>query len=500
MNQQVLYGRQLMFDEFTNNIVEEPLKYWKTMDNVPKHIKDFILNTISSRIIYDSNTKKYHCSKCLKCLDSQYYCSNCAKQCRIAVSNNSKYVIHINIEDIKEYDEHTRYFVFDIVEGQILLYMFNVYTYYYNSMMWIPCQINKISIEAVYHIIMDGITNLLNNTFYSFEDYCKEIDENYNCDLLDVFEFHSENHYLYTDNLDILRSISLYKYTNIWELKDYYEKENFDLASLTCYPIYFKQFEYLVKMKLYRLAATGPDLIKYNHNFKDTFGVDKKYYSFMKAIDIDCSQLHALQLCPTTDIELVNFIAEDVFLFEELSKYVKADKIKDYLEKQRLDYHNIHEYYDYIKCCEYMSLDMKDKQVLFPKEFIKQHDKITRELVIATDSKTNKRIKSLSNILALNTYEDDKYVIFPANSVDSLINESSQMSNCVRNYCVDVSNNKCQIYFMRYKENVDKSLVTIEVRDGKIVQARTRFNKLPTNEMNDVLKKWEKQIIPIINE
>ena len=147
-----------------------------------------------------------------------------------------------------------------------------------------------------------------------------------------------------------------------------------------------------------------------------------------------------------------------------------------------------------------MSLDMKDKQVLFPKEFIKQHDKITRELVIVTDSKTNERIESLSNILALNTYEDDKYVIFPADSVDSLIDESSQMSNCVRNYCLDVSNNKCQIYFMRYKDAINKSLVTIEVQHGKIVQARTRFNELPTTEMDAVLKKWEKQIIPITNE
>lgn len=500
MNQQMLYGRQLMFDEFTNDIIEESIKYWKAMDDVPEHIKEFILNTTSSRVIYDSNTKQYHCSKCLKVLDEHYYCNNCSKQCRIPVSNNSKYVIHTHIEDIKEYEEQTRYFVFDILDGQVIIYIFKVDTCYYNHMMLIPFQTNRITIEEVYHITKDGLTNLLTNEIILFEDYSKDMDENYNYDLLNVFELQMVNHYLYTDNLHMLQSTPLYQYTSIWELKEFFENNNFNLSSLTYHPICCKQFEYLVKMKLYRLAATGPELIKYNHNFKDTFGVDKKYYSFMKDIDIDCSQLHALQLCPTTDIELVNFIAEDAFLFEELSKYVKADKLKDYLEKQRLDYHNIHEYYDYIKCCEYMSLDMKDKQVLFPKEFIKQHDKITRELVIVTDSKTNERIESLSNILALNTYEDDKYVIFPADSVDSLIDESSQMSNCVRNYCLDVSNNKCQIYFMRYKDAINKSLVTIEVQHGKIVQARTRFNELPTTEMDAVLKKWEKQIIPITNE
>ena len=498
MDQHILFGRQLMFDEFTNDIIEEPIKYWKTMDDVPEHIKEFILNTTSSRVIYDSNTKQYHCPKCLKVLDEHYYCNNCSKQCRKPVSNDSKYVIHTSINSIKDYTEDTKYLVFDIVDGQVLLYIFCVDTYYYNRMIYIPYQINKISIEEVYHVTKNGLTSLLTNEIASYDEYSK-MDETENYDLLDVFEFLIENSYLYTDNLHMLQYTSLYKYTSIWELKDYFENDNFSLSSLTYYPLCFKQFEYLVKMKLYRLAATGTDLIKYQHNFKDTFGIDKKYYSFMRDIDVDFSQLSALRLCPTTNIDLINFISRDTYLFEELSKYVKADKIKVYLEKQKLDYHNIYEYYDYIRCCEHMSLDMKDKQILFPKEFIKQHDKITSEMVVVADPKTNERIQSLSNILALNRYEDDQYIIFPADSVDSLIDESSQMSNCVRNYCLDVSNNVCQIYFMRYKDTIDKSLVTIEVRDGKIVQARTRFNEMPTEDMNVVLKKWEKHIIPITN-
>jgi len=498
MKQDILLKRQLMFDEFTNNIVEEPIKHWMNMDDVPKHIKKFILNTTSTRVIYDSDTKKYHCSKCLNVLDEHYYCNNCSKQCRKVTSNNSKYVINTSINSIKDYKEDTKYFVFDIVDGQVLIYVFRVTTCYYNHMTYMPYQMNKISIEEVYHVTKDGLTSLLTNEFVSFEKYSK-IDENENYDLLDIFEFLIENCYLYTDNLHMLKDTSLYKYTSIWNLKDYFENDNFNLSSLTYYPLCFKQFEYLIKMKLYRLAATGTDLIKYEHNFKDTFGIDKKYYSFMKDNDLDFTQFSALRLCPTTDINLINFISKDIHLFEELSKYVKVDKVKVYLEKQKLDHHNIYEYYDYIRCCEHMALDMKDKDILFPKDFIKQHNKLTSEMIIATDSKTNERINSLSDILQLNNYEDEKYIIFPADSTDSLIDESSQMSNCVRNYCLDMSNNECQIYFMRDKSNISKSLVTIEVKNGKIVQARSRFNNLPPNEINEVLKKWEKNIIPVTN-
>lgn len=491
-------NKQMMFDK-DNNIVEEPIRYWKSIDEVPENIKKFILDTVCSRTIYDVSTKQYYCSKCLKALDNNYYCSNCNMQCRIPISNKSKYVIYTNINDIKEYQENSKFFVFDIVDGEVLIYIFRVDTCYYNHRMYVPYQINKISIEEVYYVLNNKLVNLLNNSEVLFEDYSKEMDDSYNYDLLDIFDLQVVNHYLYTDNLCELQRTLLYKYTFIWKLKNFFMDNNFTLSSLTYYPICCKQFEYLVKMKLYRLAATGPDVVKFDKNFKNTFGVDKKYYSFMKDIDISVSQLNALRICPTTNIDLINFISTDTFLFEELSEYVKVDKIKTYFEKEKLDYHNIYEYYDYIRCCKHLSLDMEDKNILFPKEFIRAHDKITGEMVIATDPKINERIHTLSNLLLLNKYEDDKYVIFPAVSVESLIDESSQMSNCVRNYCLDVSNNECQIYFMRYKDNLSKSLITIEVRDGKIVQARAKFNELPGEDEMKILKKWERDIISITN-
>lgn len=497
MNQYISFGRQLMFEEFTNEIVMEPIKYWKELNDIPKYIIEFILNTVSSRIIYDIDTEKYHCSKCLNILDKHYYCSNCSKQCRIPISNKSKYIINTKIKNIKEYNEQTKYFAFDIIDGEVILYMFNVDTSYQSHIISIPYQKNKITIHSIYHITKSGLTNTLTNTFSSFKEY----DENEtDSDLFDLFNLLIEDRFLYTDNLSMLKYTSLYKYTSIWEMKDYYENENFTFASLTFYPIYFKEFEYLVKMKLYRLAGTGCDLINYKHNFKDTFGIDKKYYLLMKELNVDISELNALRIYPSKDIELLNFISYDTYIFEKLIKYISPDKLKVYFEKQQLDNHHIYEYYDYLKCCEYMGLDLKDKCVIFPEHFTEEHNELTAEMLIATNQEININIQNLSSILSLNIYEDEQYVIFPANSIESLIDESSQMSNCVRTYCSRMSNNECQIYFMRYKNNINKSLVTIEVRDGKIVQARTKFNELPTDEMNKVLRKWEKQIISVVND
>ena len=46
------------------------------------------------------------------------------------------------------------------------------------------------------------------------------------------------------------------------------------------------------------------------------------------------------------------------------------------------------------------------------------------------------------------------------------------------------------IIALRKKDNLAKSLVTIEVRDGKIVQARQRFNYPVTNEQQIAIDKW----------
>jgi len=103
------------------------------------------------------------------------------------------------------------------------------------------------------------------------------------------------------------------------------------------------------------------------------------------------------------------------------------------------------------------------------------------------------------SILSFNKYEDDEYIIYPATSIQDLVEESRQQKNCVRTYCEAISNNESQIYFMRRKEELDKSFVTIEVNDKKIIQARVKYNELPSKEINEILNKWEQNLIPITN-
>ena len=78
-----------------------------------------------------------------------------------------------------------------------------------------------------------------------------------------------------------------------------------------------------------------------------------------------------------------------------------------------------------------------------------------------------------------------------------MIDESFNQNNCLKSYCESYSRGETNIYFMRDKGNINKSLVTIEVRDNKVVQARVKNNGLPSKDLMSIIDTWEKKLIPI---
>ncbi|WP_346961389.1 PcfJ domain-containing protein [Clostridium sp.] len=81
--------------------------------------------------------------------------------------------------------------------------------------------------------------------------------------------------------------------------------------------------------------------------------------------------------------------------------------------------------------------------------------------------------------------------IYPESTQD-IKDEAVCQNNCVSSYIDKVLNGECHILFLRKVNNLDKSLVTIEVRNNKIVQARRKFNDPVTEEEQEIIDKWNK--------
>ena len=82
--------------------------------------------------------------------------------------------------------------------------------------------------------------------------------------------------------------------------------------------------------------------------------------------------------------------------------------------------------------------------------------------------------------------------IYPKCTQD-IKDEAVQQNNCVASYIDRVIDGHCDILFLRKKDSPDKSLVTIEVVNNKIVQALRRFNDHVTQEDQEAIDYWNKK-------
>lgn len=297
--------------------------------------------------------------------------------------------------------------------------------------------------------------------------------------------------FLYRDNLKQVLKDTVYEHSRMWEMirNPYIEYYNLKhLLRVAASP----SFETLVELKLYNLADDA-DSFWTTGTFNKIFGVSKDFYEFMKKHNITKEQLDILKLYPVKNIRTIKFLEQYKYTIEEIKDYTSLDNFIYYFRKNRLK--DSHMYLDYLQNAKKLGLDLKNKRYLFPKNLKIEHDKVCNEVKILEQELMNKKITKRFKKLQKNIFKNKKYIIIPASSVEDLIDESKQQNNCVRTYTERYADGNCDIYFMRNIDNPEKSLVTVEVRENKIVQKRTKNNEKTTTEQDKFLKKWEETVL-----
>lgn len=277
---------------------------------------------------------------------------------------------------------------------------------------------------------------------------------------------------------------------NYWNSKELLDNVEVNISDIL-YGIYYNNYtlEMLVKNKLYNLASEFQKFKK--GNFEDTFGVDKSYLNFMIENNITPDELKILAKVKIKDINLIRYLNDFDYTLDKLLKYCNPLD----LYKYRLNSKNVYEYLDYLKFAKELGFNIKDKKYLYPKNLKQQHNQYMNQVEINKNKVINNKIKSKYKKLIKNKFEYKKYIIIPADSMQSLIDESSQQNNCVKTYAERIARNECDIYFMRCTNSLDKSLVTIEVKNNKVVQQRIKNNMDTNNEQKKIIKLWENKIL-----
>ena len=294
---------------------------------------------------------------------------------------------------------------------------------------------------------------------------------------------------VYDKNLEELFKNTELKYSQLWKIA----KENDEIDIKYHLLNNFPSTELLAKMGLYKLAVCSGDFNK-GKSFKERFGVDKSYYEFMKKNNINRNELNILKMYKKPNIENIKVLSKFYISdLEKVKKYVSIEKFAEYAKNKRN--FDIQMYIDYLGFLEKLKMDLKDKKYLFPKNLKEKHDEYSRQILIKNNAKINRAINRRYKQLKQNTYSNKKYIVMPAESFISLEDESTQQNHCVRNYAEKYAKGKCDIYFMREASTPNKSLVTIEVKERKIVQSRTKNNGNPNNNQIRFLNNWEKEVL-----
>lgn len=146
---------------------------------------------------------------------------------------------------------------------------------------------------------------------------------------------------------------------------------------------------------------------------------------------------------------------------------------------------------DYIKMATKLGQDYEK----YPKSLKKEHDITQMNYKVKENELKQKEFKEAVESERYKYYEYKKkdYSIISPSEMDDLIKEGNELSHCVASYVDSITAKRCNIYFMRNTEDLNKPLATIEVRGDNVRQARGYANRALKQEERDFVAEWAKK-------
>jgi len=468
------------------------LNYIDSYSQLPKGWNDFIKKQEKHHnLIIKSSKNKCFCTNCkqefisTKKINEMTKCPYCKNKYLIKRSNLRYY-------EFKDY-----FSILDIIENTFVIRYFELRTI----------------IDALYEqdsSVVEFAREIPNNSYYRdvfvnervSRCQCHIFISHGNCLDEKKWREYTRNYSIidysivFPNNIKKLLRNTEYKYSCIWELAK--KSSYIDLLDLIQKKESITQIELLTKMKLYNLALSASNF-KNKGSFQEIFGVSKDYYPFMKRNNITYRQLMLLRLLKEKDISKIRYLEKyanynSITDLEEISRYIS---LKRFVKYAKMHHGNVETYLykDYLRFAKTLGYDLKNNKYSFPKNLKEEHDKLQNEYKIHNEEIVAKAIIKRGKELSRNTYQNNKFIILPAYTFKELQEESKQQNNCVRTYAEKYANGQCDIYFMRDIKKKNKSLVTVEVKDNKIVQSRIKNNSTPTETQKIFLANWEQKIL-----
>ena len=139
-------------------------------------------------------------------------------------------------------------------------------------------------------------------------------------------------------------------------------------------------------------------------------------------------------------------------------------------------------------------MDVNQPHVRFPSNLRDAHDKAMRKVKVKRDESLNALIAERLPALAMFILDDGAFLIRPAESSIELFDEGKALNHCVGGYSDRYAKGQTDLFVVRKASEPDTPFCTVEVNQGKIVQARGYKNSAPEPEVQAFLKRFERRL------
>ena len=130
----------------------------------------------------------------------------------------------------------------------------------------------------------------------------------------------------------------------------------------------------------------------------------------------------------------------------------------------------------------------------YPRSLKLRHDMANKNLKIQISDIEAKEMELILNSKDYKNFEFDdkkeKYIVIAPTSYKDIIEEGQNLHHCVGSYVDYVKKKTTKILFMRFRSEKQKSLVTLEIRDGFLRQYAGSCDRNVTEEEMEFLKKY----------
>ena len=294
--------------------------------------------------------------------------------------------------------------------------------------------------------------------------------------------------------------------------------------------------EYLVKLKLYRLAkfVAYEDEMHYldehhekavdaeGKGFREVLHVGQEDLPLLQELNASHTQLDFLQsmrrcgMQPSRDL-LAWCDANDIRNFSHVMtalRFMTPHKLIRYVSEQfaankapprplytrEQGFYDLRmvlsDYKDYLFMCAGLEYDMTNPFVLFPKDLMKAHDQVMKMSSAAKNKVYDRSIAALyQQTQQRYSFRSDGMMIVAPKSAKEITREGQALHHCVGTYVEQVARQETVILFLRMTKAPKKSFYTIEVSAGRIHQVRGSMNKDTTPDVDKFLEKWRRQVL-----